>query len=75
MKITIYGEELLPELVQSLVFIVLAYFLGAIPTGYLIARARGVDIQKMGSGNIGATNVLRSVGVFACHHCGCHGPS
>lgn len=47
----------------SFLFIILAYFLGAIPTGYLIAKARGIDIQKMGSGNIGATNVLRSVGV------------
>ena len=42
--------------------IVLAYFLGSIPTGYIIAKANGVDIQKIGSGNIGATNVLRSVG-------------
>jgi acyl-phosphate glycerol 3-phosphate acyltransferase len=40
----------------------LAYLLGAIPFGYLIARARGVDIRKVGSGNIGATNVARTVG-------------
>jgi glycerol-3-phosphate acyltransferase PlsY len=40
----------------------LAYLLGAIPFGLLIARARGVDIRKVGSGNIGATNVFRSVG-------------
>jgi glycerol-3-phosphate acyltransferase PlsY len=39
-----------------------AYMLGAIPFGYLICKARGVDIRSMGSGNIGATNVLRSVG-------------
>ena len=39
------------------------YFIGTIPTGYFVARARGIDIQKMGSGNIGATNVLRSVGL------------
>ena len=44
--------------------IIVAYLLGSLPTGYLIARAYGVDIQKVGSGNIGATNVLRSVGVF-----------
>ncbi len=49
-------------LVGSLV-IVLAYFLGCVPTGLLIAKARGVDIRKEGSGNIGATNVLRSVGM------------
>lgn len=40
----------------------LSYLLGAIPTGYLIARARGVDIRKVGSGNTGATNVFRAVG-------------
>ncbi len=42
--------------------IVIAYLLGSLPTGYWVARAYGVNIQKMGSGNIGATNVLRSVG-------------
>lgn len=40
---------------------VLAYLLGAIPNGFLLARARGIDIRKVGSGNIGATNVYRSV--------------
>lgn len=39
------------------------YLMGSIPTGYLLARARGVDIQKVGSGNIGATNILRTLGV------------
>jgi acyl phosphate:glycerol-3-phosphate acyltransferase len=39
-----------------------AYFLGAVPFGVLIARARGVDITKIGSGNIGATNVHRALG-------------
>ncbi|MFH1477403.1 MAG: glycerol-3-phosphate 1-O-acyltransferase PlsY [Verrucomicrobiota bacterium] len=39
-----------------------AYLLGAIPFGLLIARAKGVDIRKVGSGNIGATNVFRAVG-------------
>lgn len=43
--------------------IVIGYLLGSIPTGYLVARARGVEIQRVGSGNIGATNVLRSVGL------------
>lgn len=39
------------------------YLLGAIPTGYLVARWVGeVDIRQRGSGNIGATNVLRSLG-------------
>jgi len=38
------------------------YLVGAIPFGYLIARARGVDIFQAGSGNIGATNVGRVLG-------------
>ena len=40
----------------------LAYLIGAIPTGYLLARLKGVDIRQVGSGNIGATNVYRCVG-------------
>jgi glycerol-3-phosphate acyltransferase PlsY len=38
------------------------YLLGSVPTGYLVARARGVDIRAVGSGNIGATNVFRILG-------------
>jgi glycerol-3-phosphate acyltransferase PlsY len=41
---------------------VIAFLLGSIPTGLLIARARGIDLKKSGSGNIGATNVLRTTG-------------
>lgn len=41
------------------------YFIGAIPVGYLIAKARGVEITKSGSGNVGATNVGRVVGMKA----------
>lgn len=39
-----------------------SYLLGAIPFGLLIGRARGVDVRRHGSGNIGATNVGRVVG-------------
>jgi acyl phosphate:glycerol-3-phosphate acyltransferase len=39
-----------------------AYLVGSIPTGYLIGRRRGVDVRKQGSGNIGATNVARTLG-------------
>jgi acyl-phosphate glycerol 3-phosphate acyltransferase len=42
--------------------IVLAYFVGSIPFGYLVARSRGIDIRAAGSGNIGATNVARTLG-------------
>jgi len=41
---------------------ILAYLLGSIPTGYVVARAKGVDIRTVGSGNIGATNVFRILG-------------
>ena len=42
--------------------ILAAYLLGSIPTGFLVAKAKGVDIRTVGSGNIGATNVFRSLG-------------
>lgn len=40
----------------------LAFVLGSIPFGLLIAKANGIDIRQHGSGNIGATNVLRVMG-------------
>lgn len=40
---------------------VMAYLLGSIPFGFLLAKAKGKDIRTLGSGNIGATNVYRSV--------------
>ena len=45
-----------------IVIAVAAYLLGSIPTGYLVARARGIDIRTVGSGNIGAANVFRILG-------------
>ena len=39
-----------------------AYLLGSIPTGFLVAKARGIDIRVVGSGNIGATNAMRVLG-------------
>jgi glycerol-3-phosphate acyltransferase PlsY len=41
---------------------VASYLLGSIPTGFLVARVKGIDIRKVGSGNIGATNALRVLG-------------
>ena len=45
-----------------IVIAVAAYLLGSIPTGYLVARAKGIDIREVGSGNIGATNAFRILG-------------
>jgi acyl phosphate:glycerol-3-phosphate acyltransferase len=44
---------------------VLGYFLGSIPSGFIMAKTRGVDIRAIGSGNIGATNVFRALGTPA----------
>jgi acyl phosphate:glycerol-3-phosphate acyltransferase len=44
------------------VFPLAAYVIGATPFGVLIARAKGVDLRKSGSGNVGATNVGRVLG-------------
>ncbi len=42
----------------------MGYLLGSVPSGYLVARAaRGVDVRAVGSGNTGATNVVRAAGV------------
>ncbi len=47
----------------KLIPIIISYFLGSIPFGYLIVKiAKGTDIRTLGSGNIGATNVTRVLG-------------
>ena len=48
-----------------LIAVLVGYLLGSIPTGYVVARAKGVDIRSAGSGNIGATNVFRILGTPA----------
>jgi glycerol-3-phosphate acyltransferase PlsY len=50
------------EALSYIVTALVAYLLGSIPTGYLFGRSRGIDIRTVGSGNIGATNVLRTFG-------------
>lgn len=51
---------------DGIVWIVLAYFIGAIPSGYMIGRVfYGVNLKKVGSGNIGATNAYRELGAVA----------
>jgi len=46
----------------SLAAALIGYFFGSLPFGYVVARAHGVDIFKVGSGNPGATNVKRVLG-------------
>jgi len=45
-----------------LLLIAAAFVLGSIPFGIITAKVKGIDLKKVGSGNIGATNVLRSLG-------------
>ena len=51
-----------PEWQLSLVALVAAYAAGATPFGFMAGKLRGIDIRQHGSGNIGATNVIRVLG-------------
>ncbi|MDD2732317.1 MAG: glycerol-3-phosphate 1-O-acyltransferase PlsY [Desulfuromonadaceae bacterium] len=46
----------------QLIVIAAAYLIGSIPTGLLLGKAYGIDVRKEGSGNIGATNLYRTIG-------------
>ncbi len=50
-----------PELV--VLVIAIGYVIGSFPTAYLVARAKGIDIFAVGSGNMGANNVIRAIGL------------
>ena len=49
-------------LVHFILWGLVSYMIGSVPTGFLWAKARGIDIRTIGSGNIGATNVMRALG-------------
>lgn len=49
----------------NLALVILCYIIGAIPFSYLVSLIKGVDIRTRGSGNVGATNVLRTLGPAA----------
>ncbi len=51
------------EIALKIIFLVAAYMIGSIPFGYIVTRAsKGLDIRQLGSGGIGFTNVIRTVG-------------
>ena len=49
-------------MIETVLALGLGFLLGSLPCGFWLARAKGVDIRKKGSGNIGATNVGRILG-------------
>lgn len=49
-------------MIETALLIIFSFLLGSIPCGVVIARVKGIDLKKVGSGNIGATNVLRTMG-------------
>jgi len=49
--------------VNNVVWVFIAFLIGSLPTGYLVGkRVRGIDLREHGSGNVGATNVFRTIG-------------
>lgn len=52
----------MPDTIYYIIIFTIAYLIGSIPWGFIIAKVNGIDIREHGSGNIGATNVLRTLG-------------
>ena len=50
---------------EEFLVVAIAYLVGSVPFAYLLSRRRGIDLRAVGSGNIGASNVLRTSGVRA----------
>jgi acyl phosphate:glycerol-3-phosphate acyltransferase len=54
-----------PAMLLEVLLVLFGYVLGSVPSGFLVGRAFGVDVRKVGSGNIGTANVLRAAGKWA----------
>jgi glycerol-3-phosphate acyltransferase PlsY len=50
---------------NTLLAVIVGYLVGSIPFAFLLSRHRGIDLRRLGSGNVGASNVLRTTGVRA----------
>ena len=50
---------------NAVLAVTLGYLVGSIPFAYLLSRRHGIDLRRAGSGNVGASNVLRTTGVWA----------
>jgi glycerol-3-phosphate acyltransferase PlsY len=48
----------------AIILIACAYLLGSMPSGYVLGKLAGTDVRQIGSGNIGATNVARALGML-----------
>ncbi len=52
-------------MLMGILLVLSGYVLGAVPTGFLVGWAYGVDVRRVGSGNIGTANVMRAAGKWA----------
>lgn len=50
-------------MITRIILLIIGYIFGLIQNGYYFSKSKGIDITHKGSGNVGATNVLRSIGV------------
>ena len=48
---------------ETVLAVAIAYLVGSVPFAFVLARRRGIDLRRVGSGNVGASNVLRTSGV------------
>lgn len=49
-------------MIEYAVVVIVSYLIGSIPSGLILGKLRGIDVREYGSGNIGTTNVLRTLG-------------